>query len=199
MSRVDEQELEQLAVAYGQPEIRMIEIEGDEYLFSTRLHRSRNRRGEVVLAIERPDRCVLLHRKGWYEPGVYRLLSGGISRDEAVATALARELEEETGLTLDTTHFLGLLDCHIHYSPFAIRRSLEVSFVSYVFYLSRTEGVLRLPQTAEDITEFRDVPLADLPAVAEELRHVAPPRTGWGRWRALAHDFVYEMLCAATA
>ena len=30
--------------------------------------------------------------------------------------------------------------------------------------------------------------------VAEDLRHVPPPRTGWGRWRAVAHDFVYEML-----
>ncbi|MBC8253420.1 MAG: NUDIX hydrolase [Ardenticatenia bacterium] len=187
---IDERELEQLAVAYGQPEIRTIEIEGDEYLFSTRLYRSRDRRGEVVLAIERPGRCVLLHRKGWYEPGVYRLLSGGIVRDEAVETALARELEEETGLTLGTTHFLGVLDCHIHYA------SQKLSFVSYVFYLSRTEGVLRLPQTAEDISEFRDVPIADLPSVAEHLRHVPPPRTGWGHWRANAHDFVYEMLCA---
>jgi 8-oxo-dGTP pyrophosphatase MutT (NUDIX family) len=186
-SPIDECELEQLAAAYGQPEIRVIEIEGDEYLFSTRSYRSRDRRGEVVLAIGRLERCVLLHRKGWYEPGVYRLLSGGIDWDEAVETTLARELEEETGLTLDTTHFLGLLDCHIHYA------SQEVSFPSYVFHLPRTKGVLRLPQTAEDITEFRDVPIADLPTVAEDLRHVPPPRTGWGRWRAVAHDFVYEM------
>ncbi|HID63096.1 MAG TPA: NUDIX hydrolase [Anaerolineae bacterium] len=187
-SPVDERELEQLAAAYGQPQIRSIKIEGDEYLFSTRLYRSRNRRGEVVLAIERPGRCVLLHRKGWYEPDVYRLLTGGIDWDEAVETTLARELEEETGLTLGTTHFLGLLDCHIHYA------SHEISFASYVFYLSRTKGVLRLPQTTEDITAFRDVPIADLPTVAENLRQVPPPRSGWGRWRAVAHDFVYEML-----
>lgn len=186
-SPIDERELEHLAVAYGQPEIRTIEIEGDKYLFRTRLHHTRNRRGEVVLAIERPEGCVLLHRKGWYEPGVYRLLSGGIDLDEAVETTLARELEEETGLTLHTTHFLGVLDCRIHYAS-------ELSFVSYVFYLSRTEGVLRLPQTAEDISEFRDVPIADLPSVAEDLRHVPPPRTGWGHWRAVAHDFVYEIL-----
>jgi len=175
-------------MAYGQPEIWTVEIEGDEYLFSTRLHRSRDRRGEVVLAIERPAHCVLLHRKGWYEPDVYRLLSGGIEWDEAVEDTLARELKEETGLTLGTTHFLGLLDCHIHHA------SHEVSFVSYVFHLSRTDGMLRLPQTAEDITEFRDVPIADLPSTAEDLRHVPPPRAGWGRWRAVAHDFVYEML-----
>ena len=190
-STVDERELAQLATSYGQPEIRTIELEGDEYLFSTRLYRSQDRRGEVVLAVERPGRCMLLHRKGWYEPGVYRLLSGGIDWDEAVETTLARELEEETGLSLGTTHFLGVLDCLIHYD------SRVVSFVSYVFHLSRTEGVLWLPQGTEDISEFRDVPIADLPSVAEDLRHVPPPRMGWGHWRAVAHDLVYEMLCTA--
>jgi len=49
---------------------------------------------------------------------------------------------------------------------------------------------------ARDITAFRDVPLADLPTVAEDLCHVPPPWTGWGRWRAVAHDFVYEISCA---
>ena len=189
MSGIDERELEQLTAAYGQPEVRTVEIEGDDYLFSTRLCRSRNRRGEVVLAIERPGRCVLLHRKGWYEPDVYRLLSGGIDWNETVETTLVRELEEETGLALGATNFLGVLDCHIHHG------SGIISFVSYVFYLSRTEGTLRLPpHTSEDISSFRDVPLADLPSVANDLRHVVPPRAGWGHWRALAHDFVHEML-----
>jgi 8-oxo-dGTP pyrophosphatase MutT (NUDIX family) len=188
---IDKRELEQLALAYGQPEIRIVEIEGDEYLFASRRYRSRDRRGEVVMAVGRPRRCVLLHRKGWYEPGVYRLLSGGIDLGEAVGTALARELEEETGLTLHTTHFLGVLNCRIHYD------SHELPFASYVFYLPHTEGTLRLAHTAEDISEFRDVPIADLPSVAEDLRHVPPPRTGWGHWRAIAHDFVHEMLCTA--
>jgi ADP-ribose pyrophosphatase YjhB (NUDIX family) len=185
---INETELHQLSVAYGHPEIRTIDLEGDEYLFSTRLNRSRNKRGEVVLAIERPGQSVLLHRKSWYEPGVYRLLSGTIDWDETVETALERELWEETNLSLGTTHFLGILDCVISYDY------REVSFISYVFQLTRTEGVLELPIDAEDISDFRDIPIADLPTVAENLRNVPSPRSGWGRWRALAHDFVYEML-----
>jgi ADP-ribose pyrophosphatase YjhB (NUDIX family) len=185
---IDEGELHQLSVAYGQPEIRTVGLAGDKYLFSTRLNRSRNKRGEVVLVIERPEQCVLLHRKSWYEPGVYRLLSGTIDWDEAVETALERELMEETSLSLGTTHFLGILDCVISYDY------QEVAFVSYIFQLSRTEGVLKLPKDSEDISDFRDVAIAELPAVAENLRNVPSPRAGWGRWRALAHDFVYEML-----
>lgn len=185
---IDQTELYQLSVAYGQPEIRTIELAGDAYLFSTRLNRSRNKRGEVVLAIERPGQCVLLHRKSWYEPGVYRLLSGTIDCDEAVETALERELWEETSLSLGTTHFLGILDCVISYDY------QELSFVSYIFHLSRTEGVLELPLDAEDISDFRDVAISELPSVSENLRNVPSPRAGWGRWRALAHDFVYETL-----
>ena len=185
---IDKTELHQLSLAYGQPEIRTIDLEGDEYLFSTRLNRSRNKRGEVVLVIERPKQCVLLHRKSWYEPGVYRLLSGTIDWDEAVESALERELMEETSLSLGTTHFLGILDFVILFDY------QEVSFVSYIFQLSRTEGVLELPIDAEDISDFRDVPIAELPSVAESLRNVPSPRAGWGRWRAVAHDFVYEML-----
>jgi len=190
---IDERELEKLATAYGQPEIRTIEIEADEYLFSSRLYRSRDRRGEVVLAIQRPGRCVLLHSKGWYEPGVYRLLSGGIDWDEAVEPLWPANWRRRRDWTLHTTRLLGVLDCRIHYAE------QELSVVSYVFHLPRTRGVLRLPHTAEDISDFRDVPIADLPSVAEDLRHVPPPRTGWGQWRAVAHDFVYEMVCAATS
>lgn len=187
---IDERELARLASTYGQPEMRTIEMAGDEYLYATRLYRSQDRRGEVVLAVERRGRGVLLHHKGWYEPEVYRLLSGGIGLAESVEDTLARELEEETGLVLHTTRFLGVLDCHIHYA------SQEIPFVSYVFHLPRTEGVLRLPQI-EDISDFREVPIADLPSVAEDLRHVPPPRSGWGHWRAIAHDFVYEMLASS--
>jgi 8-oxo-dGTP pyrophosphatase MutT (NUDIX family) len=129
-----------------------------------------------------------VHRKSWYESGVYRLLSGTIDWDEAVEAALERELWEETSLNLGTAHFLGILDCVISYNY------QEVSFVSYVFHLSRTEGTLELPVDSEDISDFRDIAISDLPIVAENLRNVPSPRAGWGRWRALAHDFVYEML-----
>lgn len=184
---VDMKEIERLALTYGRPEIRSVEIKGDEYLLSSRLHRAKSRRGEVVMAIARPEQQVLLHTKGWYEQEVFRLPTGGIEREDRVEGALHRELEEETGLRLVTAHFLGVLDCLITYGDAGVK------FQSFVFHLPKTEGQLRLPDT-EDITEFRAVPISALPQVAEDLRHVSPPRNGWGHWRAIAHDFVYEKL-----
>lgn len=181
---LDEAELVQLAARYGEP-IRMTpDIEGDEYLFFSRLHRTRDRRGEVVMAVARPGGRVLLHRKGWYEPDVYRLLSGGIGWDEGVDEALARELREETGLILTTARLLGVQDCRIHHAGHV------VPFVSYVFGLPETSAPLR-PDDGE-IERFREVPIAGLPAVIAHLRALPPPRAGWGRWRALAHELVYQ-------
>lgn len=184
---IDADELQRLKGTFGQPEMRAVDIEGDEYLFATRLYRSLDRRAEVVLAVARSEQRVLLHRKGWYESSVYRLLSGGIDPTEEISDALVRELREETSLTPLSARLLGVLSCTIRYDGQAL------PFVSYVFHVTRTEGVLQLPQS-EDICEFREVSVADLAAVANDLRRVPPPRSGWGHWRAIAHDFVHEML-----
>lgn len=185
---IDEAELDRLAAAYGEPIRATPDVDGDEYIFFSRLNRTRDRRGEVVFAVERPGGRVLLHRKSWYGRDVYRLLSGGIGWNEAVDEALARELREETGLTLTTARLLGVLDCRIRYAGHT------VPFVSYVFHLPDASRNGSLHQDAGEIEQFREVPIAELPAVAENLRALPPPRTGWGRWRALAHDLVYQVL-----
>ena len=183
---IDEAELARLAVAYGEPIRATPDVVGDEYIFSSRLQRTRDRRGEVVMAVERPGGRVLLHRKSWYGHDVYRLLSGGIGWDEAVDEALERELCEETGLTLTTARLLGVLDCRIRHAGHM------VPFVSYVFHLPET--IAPLHHDDGEIEQFHEIPIAELPAVAEHLRSLPPPRAGWGRWRAPAHDLVYQAL-----
>lgn len=188
LDTTNEREIDDLSSAYGVPVRREVDIEADQYLFSTRRSRSKSVRGEVVLIIGRQKKSVLLHRKGWYEKGVYRLLTGGIDWEEEVEQALFRELEEETGFFDADQRFIGILDCNLMYL------SDSSKFVSYLFYLSNLAGILRLPKSKEDISDFRDLPINELPSVAENLRNVPPPRTGWGEWRALAHDFTYELL-----
>lgn len=182
-----DEEFARLSSTYGIPEIRHVVIPGDAYLYSSRTYRSQTRRGEVVMAIERPGRKILLHRKGWYEAGVFRLPTGGIELEDRVDDTLKRELFEETGLRIVSARFLGLLDCEIIYE------TTVVQFISYIFHLPKTEGVLRLPEK-EDIVEFRTIPIADLAKTAQDLRAIPAPRNGWGRWRAVAHEFVYDKL-----
>ena len=190
-SILDEQEISRLAAEYGKPILRSLTIEADRYLYSSRKGRTHSKRGEVVMLIERPNDSLLLHRKGWYEKGVYRLPTGGIEWGEEIIEALQRELEEETGYHDGDQKFLGILDCNFVFQNSVIR------FISYLFFLSDLSGSLRLPTSNEDISDFRDIAIVDLPKVAQDLRRVPPPRTGWGVWRSHAHDFAYELLVAS--
>jgi hypothetical protein len=57
-----------------------------------------NRRGEVVLIVQKPDDRILLHTKPFYPAGVFRLPTGGLKPEESINDGLVRELYEETGL-----------------------------------------------------------------------------------------------------
>ena len=185
---IDKEEYRYLITNYGRPALRTYRLKGDEYLIASRKYRSQNRRGEVVLAIERPNQCLLVHRKSWYETGIYRLLTGGIDQKEGIENALWRELEEETGLKDGEAEFIGLLDCRMMDSR------EEVIFPSFVFHLSEFNRQPTMQDTSEDISDFRDLPIDELPRVADELKGVSGRRNGWGHWRAIAHEFVFEAL-----
>lgn len=187
---VDPDELLELSDRYGQPKVRQMTLDADEYLFRSRRFRSRSRRGEVVMIIERTAGNILLHRKGWYEPGVYRLPTGGIEAGESIEDALARELTEETGLRGGDTRFLGVLTCRLR------SQAEGFQFTSFLFHILRPRGRLDIPDSGEDISDIREVAISELPKIAGNLRRTPLPRQGWGNWRAVAHDFAYELLQA---
>jgi len=170
---------------YGEGEVQRVTVEIDADLYENRVLKAADRRGEVVFAIQTPE-GVLLHRKSFYGDHVFRLPSGGIDHGEAVIDALRREISEETSLTLSTAHFVGVQDAQLTYGGQSVR------FVSYIFCVSAA-GELRA-DPKEQIVELRFVSPAALHDIAEELRKTPPPHAGWGRWRALAHDFVGDWL-----
>lgn len=188
---LDPDEIIELARRYGQPEVWKITLEADEYLFQTRRRRADRRRGEVVMAIEQNSGAVLLHRKGWYERGVFRLPTGGIDSGDLVENTLFRELKEETGLHGGDTRFLGIVTCLLQY------QSDELPFTSYVFHVYHPQGELRIPKSKEDISDIREVPIKEFPEIAKSLRDIPPPRARWGHWRAIAHDMAHETLIPA--
>jgi len=155
-----------------------------EYWAAKILH---DRRGEVVLAVQRATKEVLIHTKVFYPPGVYRLPSGGVSWGEAVSDALDREVYEETGFTTCDKQLLGLVTYDFQDDEWS------VPFVSYVFLLTGIEGQPSTHDEGERISDFRWVPVSELSAVAVTLRSLPedlPDRRDWGRFRALVHEFV---------
>jgi ADP-ribose pyrophosphatase YjhB (NUDIX family) len=184
---IDRYEFKDLVAQYGHGVVERVDLDIDESLYHIRLEKRDDRRAEVVFAVQGPGGGVLVHRKTYWEDGLYRLPSGGINPREPVAVALTRELREETNLAAEEIRFFGAQDCHLHYD------GRECRFVSYVFYIGRTTGHL-IPEERENIAEFREISAEDLADLAARLRRLNPPYAGWGRWRAAAHDLVYRRL-----
>ena len=184
---INPEEIEELARQYGPVERRSYSLERDGERCEYWRRALTKRRGEVIFVVERPA-GVILHTKDIYPSGIYRLPSGGVSWGESVLSALHREVREEMGLEIEVKRFLGLLE-------YQFRCQEEtLPFVSYVFLVRGGKGEL-IPQDEEErILSFRQVPVAELAAVADSLRAVEEDWRDWGEFRAIAHDFVVEMM-----
>jgi NAD+ diphosphatase len=176
--------------AYGVPVVRSYAYSVARKAFDARQLALDRRQSEVVLAIRRPNDCVLLHTKDFYPAGVYRLLSGGIKPGERLAGAVQRELREETGLDGRIERYLAVQK---HTFQFEGRTA---PFVSHIFAVDAQRGDPAPLDLDESITGFRQVPVADLARVAEQLESLPPDWADWGRFRATAHRLVLELLTA---
>ncbi|GAB4527849.1 MAG: NUDIX hydrolase [Anaerolineae bacterium] len=190
---IDEAEVSQLNAEYGPGERRGVALEVSALSFDGWLGKmatSPNRRGEVVLAIQRPDGQTLLHTKRFYPEGVYRLPTGGVHPDEPVLSGVTREAREETGLEVTIERFLGTVEYRFCYA------SQSLSFVSYVFLLRAGNNQPVVQDPDELIIGFRYVDAREIRRVAVQLRALPPEWGDWGRFRALAHDLVADALGA---
>jgi 8-oxo-dGTP pyrophosphatase MutT (NUDIX family) len=188
---VDEAEVSQLQADYGPGERRRVALEVSALSFDDWLRKmvtSPNRRGEVVLVIQRPDGRTLLHTKRFYPEGGYRLPSGGVHPDELVLAGVTREAREETGLNVTVDRFLGMVEYEFRYEE---RR---LYFVSYLFLVGADNNRPVVQDPDEQITGFRYVAPSEIRATAARLRALPPRWADWGRFRALAHDLVADTL-----
>jgi len=185
---INPEEIEALARQYGPVERRSYSLEVGRRNFEYwRRELVEKRRGEVVFVVRGPG-GLILHTKDFYPPGTYRLPSGGVRWGESVLSALHREAREEMGLEVEVDRFLGLLE-------YEFRCQGEMMpFVSYVFLVREAGGELAPQDKEERILSFRQVPVAELSAIADSLRAMEGDWQGWGEFRAIAHDFVVEMM-----
>lgn len=189
---IDAREMAALEQAYGPfPRQHHRQAVGKIHLYFWGESILPERRGEVVLVIQRTSQEILLHTKSFYPPGVYRLPSGGVSWGEAVSDAWRREVYEETGFTARNERLLGLVSYEF------VGDGRVIPFVSYVFMLAGVEGAPSAQDANEQIASFCWLATAELPAVAAKLRSLpedSPGRQDWGRFRALVHDFVAQRM-----
>jgi 8-oxo-dGTP pyrophosphatase MutT (NUDIX family) len=188
---IEEAEISQLNADYGSGERRRVSLEMSGLSFEDWLRiivTSPNRRGEVVLAIRRPDGQTLLHTKRFYPQGIYRLPSGGVHPDEMVLSSVIRETKEETGLDVIVDRFLGMIEyefCHA---------GRQLPFVSYVFLVRANNSRPAVQDPEEQIIGFRYVAPQEIRTVAAQLRTLPPEWADWGNFRAPPHDMVADVL-----
>lgn len=173
---------------YGTPVIREVHYDvSQDFWRYWQMARCR-RAAEVVLLLRRRNGRYLVHTKGFYPRGTYRLPSGGIKPGEDLVEAVRREAAEETSLETSVEAFLAIVRHHV------ARRDEQVDFTSYLFLLQERGGILHAADEGEEITGFRELPLAGVVALAGELEALPPDWEDWGRFRASVHRVVGEVM-----
>ncbi len=174
-----------LCEAYGPTDFYYAVVDiGRSYFrsFSRLRGKQSGRRGEVVTVIRNRQNRVLLHTKKFYPPDLYRLLTGGIRKNENVIDALHRELLEETSYSPVFLHLQAI----VLYILKNGRRRLPYS--SYIFNVKVNDGRPSTKDLSEGISGFEWLPPARFGEVIARLEGLFPERLGdWGRFRAVAH------------
>jgi 8-oxo-dGTP pyrophosphatase MutT (NUDIX family) len=167
-----------------------VELAGSTGVLAEMIHKikDRGRRGEVVMVVPNEQGRIWLHTKSFYPEGVFRLMSGGLDAGEKPHRAMQRELAEETGLKTKIDRCLAV----ITYTLAA--DELTLPFVSYVFLTNPAVGLPKLMDSKEAITQFQAVAVAELPAVARQLRSLKGEFADWGIFRAVAHQVAWQQL-----
>lgn len=186
-------ELDALAQRFGRPLV--IDTPIPDY-FDDPI-RKPDRYGEACMVVRRPSGNVLLSIKTFYPRGAYRLPTGGIHRGEPVLDALLRETGEETGLATEVRRFLAQIAYHGADTPGDVPL-----FHTFAFLLDEIGGTLGAIDTSEQIEDWREVTVSDLPRIADfldDLRTAGTQDIGgdwraWGKFRAVVHRVVYRAL-----
>jgi 8-oxo-dGTP pyrophosphatase MutT (NUDIX family) len=195
-----EADVQALAEQLGRPLYRVADVEAATLFDPLSMS---DRYGEVCMVIRRPDGRLLTAIKTFYPRGAYRLLTGGIQHGEQILPALLREVAEETGLEVEVRRFLA----HVDYRGSGAPGAEAPLFSTFAFLLDEIGGTLGCADPDEQLEAFREIDIAELPALAAHLDNLpdqdAPEINGrwqdWGHFRAAIHRAVYEALSGSTS
>jgi 8-oxo-dGTP pyrophosphatase MutT (NUDIX family) len=149
---------------------------------------------QVMLAIFDRDDRLFLSRKHAYPVDIYRLFGGGIEAQETAEQAAARELEEETGLSLPLKHRQRF--------SFTIEETSTGTKYSYkvdLFYIFTQTQQITPGDDVNGMKIFLQSDLEELLTLYEEL----PPETfvskdqeifSWADWAAVFNEITKYVL-----
>lgn len=186
-------EIDALAIRYGRPLVRTVDLAPNTYLNTENLG---VRASEVCMVVRRIGGRLLTFRKTFYPQGVFRLLTGGIAQDESVLDALRRECQEETGLQTELRRLLAIVSYGVEGSDD------PPIFHTFAFLLDEISGMLGALDAAERVEAFRDIEPPELLTIAARLddldagyaEELNSRWRDWGRFRAVIHRIVSEAL-----
>jgi NAD+ diphosphatase len=192
-----EQEIAELKQRYGAPLHRTVPIKGQFNPI-----KKADRYGEVCMVVRRANGKLLTARKTFYPTNAYRLLTGGIGYGEKIYDALLRETAEETGLAVEVKRFLAMVDYTREEQP--PTKANTPIFTTFAFLLDEMGGSLVCADPDERVEDFREVTIAELPLLAQQLQQltanfdheISGRWHDWGRFRAVIHYAVYEAFMA---
>ncbi len=137
----------------------------------------RNRRGEVVFCVIRPDGKIIMTRCKDYPENIYRIPTGGIGHDEGVVEAIFREVKEELGLEVQIRSFAGVIKIRFEHG------NEHVMFYSYIFVLDESGGRLMEDVTDDEISEIKEVDIEELTQRVRALNRITGKWHDWGKFR----------------
>lgn len=148
----------------------------------------KDRRGEVVFCVIRPDGRIIVTACSDYPEGIYRIPTGGIGHNEDIVEAVFREVKEELGLEVKIRSFGGVIRICFKYG------SEQIMFYSYIFILDETGGRLLEDASDDEISEAREVDLEELAGIVGSLKNIEGKWRDWGQFRYVTSNAVLQYL-----
>ena len=148
----------------------------------------RDRRGEVVFCVIRPNGKIIAITCSEYPKDVYRIPTGGIGHTEDIVAAVFREVKEELGLDVKIRSFCGVVKIRFeHLADYEM-------FYSYIFILDEISGRLLEDASDDEISGIREVDLDELRKIAKSLDGIKGKWQDWGQFRYITTNAVFQYL-----
>ncbi|MGE5615045.1 MAG: NUDIX hydrolase [Bacillota bacterium] len=165
-----------------------IRYESQSYFNRIKSVVQKDRRGEVVFCVIRPNGKIIAITCEDYPQNVYRIPTGGIGKDEDVIEAIYREVKEELGLDVEISAFAGVIRIRFEY------KNEKIMFYSYIFILKEIGGELLKDASDDEISEVMEVDLDGLDRIVRSLGGVKGKWEDWARFRHTTSKAVLNYL-----